>query len=535
MTRSLTAVCVALAAGTSLAQDTIIVPDDVASLQDALNPAISGIDPGDTIVLRDTITHFGTFDVDVADLTIRAAAGDSPVLDANGAGSVLTVDINTASLTLVGLTIQDGGGVGNVDRGSGVDVIEASALTVVGCTFQNNNSADLDGGGLSASSIDLVIEDSLFLENDARDGGAISLRGSSTLTMRDSRFIDNIASRDGGAMRCLMNAASTVEIIDCEFDGNACNDRGGAIRFDDLGEVLISGSTFSANTAIAQAGSDGGAITFDRVDRSTVVDCEFVGNLANGAGGAVLSFLDTGPESIEYIDSRFVSNESSGGTVASFGGNNDFVNCEFIANTALRSGDGSRDGGAIRFVQFNEDNRALGNVYNCIFEGNTAVEGGAIGLDSRCTVDVVNSTFVANSGTGGAGAIAALATGVSVDIFNSVFVGNGDDQVGIGRANESKRTSFNLFDNAETVSGEFQNNLLETDPLFVDRSNGDYRLQAGSPVIDAGSSTLYDFGVFGDFAGNPRVQDDPDTADTGIARTGPVVDMGAFEFNVNSG
>ncbi|MEL7240109.1 MAG: hypothetical protein AAGK78_14725, partial [Planctomycetota bacterium] len=69
MTRSLTAaLCLTLSAGTALSQDTITVPDDVASLQDALDPAISGIDPGDIIVLRDDITYFGTFRVDVADL-----------------------------------------------------------------------------------------------------------------------------------------------------------------------------------------------------------------------------------------------------------------------------------------------------------------------------------------------------------------------------------------------------------------------------------------------------------------------------------
>ncbi|MEO0632344.1 MAG: choice-of-anchor Q domain-containing protein, partial [Planctomycetota bacterium] len=92
-----------------------------------------------------------------------------------------------------------------------------------------------------------------------------------------------------------------------------------------------------------------------------------------------------------------------------------------------------------------------------------------------------------------------------------------------------------LFDNNELFVGLFEDNLIETDPLFVDPSNGDYSLQAGSPAIDAGSSTLYALGVFADFAGTLRVQDDPDTADTGVARIGPVIDMGAFEFNVNSG
>ncbi|MFK7884083.1 MAG: hypothetical protein AB8F26_07875 [Phycisphaerales bacterium] len=42
----------------------------------------------------------------MADLTIRA--GDSPLLDANGAGSVIKVNIGTGSVTLEGPAIQDG-------------------------------------------------------------------------------------------------------------------------------------------------------------------------------------------------------------------------------------------------------------------------------------------------------------------------------------------------------------------------------------------------------------------------------------------
>ena len=51
----------------------------------------------------------------------------------------------------------------------------------------------------------------------------------------------------------------------------------------------------------------------------------------------------------------------------------------------------------------------------------------------------------------------------------------------------------------------------------------------GSPVIDAGSN----FEVFSplnpDYAGQPRIVDDRFTPDTGVG-TGPIVDMGAYEF-----
>ena len=44
---------------------------------------------------------------------------------------------------------------------------------------------------------------------------------------------------------------------------------------------------------------------------------------------------------------------------------------------------------------------------------------------------------------------------------------------------------------AGTVSGD-PDTQLEVDPLFVDRANGDYRLDAGSPAIDAGDPAVFD-------------------------------------------
>ncbi|MEL7484204.1 MAG: right-handed parallel beta-helix repeat-containing protein [Planctomycetota bacterium] len=534
MTRSLTAICVALAAGTSLAQDTIIVPDDVASLQDALDPAISGIDPGDTIVLRDSLTHFGTFLVTVPDVTIQAAAGDSPVLDANGAGSVIRVDIgNTGDLFLDGLTIQDGGGVGNSDRGSGIEVDEALRIRVRNCVIRDNNS-DSDGGGMFGENVSFVIVDSLFLDNTAsRDGGAIRNTGDSPVTIRSTQFIDNTASRDGGAVLYNGNGDRLVQIEDSVFEGNAANDRGGAIHVQNADEFVVDRTTFTANTAIGKNGSDAGAIFMDTIEDGSIADSEFVGNLANGEGGAILSLLDTGGgNSVEYVNTRFEGNEASSSTVALFGGTCDFVNCEFVNNTSLRAGDGSEDGGAIRYRTTPGGQRALGSIFNSVFDGNVADRGGAIALGTA-TVSITNSTFVNNAALGIGDAVAGLASATDVTIVNNVFADNGTDPVEL--TGGTRVTRFNLFDVNDTIEGDESDNLFGVNPLFVEASTGDYTLQAGSPAIDAGNSDLYGFGPFADLAGNLRGQDDPDTADTGVARTGPVIDMGAFEFNVNSG
>lgn len=60
-------------------------------------------------------------------------------------------------------------------------------------------------------------------------------------------------------------------------------------------------------------------------------------------------------------------------------------------------------------------------------------------------------------------------------------------------------------------------NLNKVDPLFVDPAHGDFRLQAGSPMIDAGYPNTLDLSLT-DIAGGLRV-------------VGGVVDIGAYEYH----
>jgi hypothetical protein len=77
------------------------------------------------------------------------------------------------------------------------------------------------GGALGGDLIDLVMEDSMFLDSDARgtgaSGGGVALRQESNARIVRTTFARNSAQRAGGA---LFIGGSTVQVDDCRFFGN---------------------------------------------------------------------------------------------------------------------------------------------------------------------------------------------------------------------------------------------------------------------------------------------------------------------------
>ncbi|MEL7484203.1 MAG: choice-of-anchor Q domain-containing protein [Planctomycetota bacterium] len=536
MTRITAALAVTCLAGTAVSQQTINVPNTLPTLSLALNPAVSGLSPGDIIELSPgTYFNSGDYEVTVPDITIRGLGAAPVTLDQFGTGRIFTVSVGASgSFTLENLRLINGdAGAGD---GGAVFFGDGGTLTLIGCEFDNNTATR--GGAIWAVNTAVVMQDCTLTGNSASSfGGALRSAGggdaSDSVTITGSTFTNNAANGGNGGNGGAIDHAGSVSpltIVDSTFSGNTCTGTGGAVFTVNPTTVVVTGSMFSDNASLGTASQDTGGLFISNASDVTVRDCDFVRNLCPGSGGGLRFSGSSG----RVIDSRFVENEaSSGGAFQVLGdASAEIYNCAFIGNSALREGAELGRGGAI--IANASTIEASLFVYNSIFDGNSGTGGGAIDAAAESNVTVVNSTFVNNTSDEFGSAIWQTSSTADLQVFNSAFSGNvpSGDQIRFNGSAVVQDASFNIINGSFTLPGS---NNIEADPMFVDPSNGDYSLMPGSPAIDAGSSSLYLSPTLSDLAGNARAKDDPGTPDTGEAIIGAVIDMGAFEFTVDSG
>jgi len=257
----------------------------------------------------------------------------------------------------------------------------------------------------------------------------------------------------------------------------------------------------------------------------TVVD-----GVADGTGN-VGGGMWLNDANIVIRDCRFMRNESEygGGAVFVLHGTPKIVGCEFLRNGTQGSGGALSihfSNAVVQRCVFRDNyaglnGGAMGNndtadplILNCLFEGNEAAAAGGAVLNRRNPL-MVNCTLVRNVAPIGSAVYAEA--GVTT-MVNSIAWGGADLLAGQVHA------SYCCVEGGFAGEGN-----INTPPLFCDPENGDWRLLAGSPCIDAGNSPTVPTLIKFDLDQNPRFFDDLGTADTGVG-PGAIVDMGAFEY-----
>lgn len=454
-----------------------------------------------------------------------------------GTGDVLLVDCEFLENSAL-VTQGPKGGRRTVGDGGAIHLDPGGSFLAVRCLLTGSSAGH--GGAIDAPSTDIVLADCEFRWNRARastssgqgknnssrqfgEGGAVRSGGVLAL---GCRFTRNQAG-SGGALFASVVDASDCEFLECSGGGGGCcpggvcwgDGEGGAVR-----AITIS---LARCRFVENRSSSGGAVW----GRGTIRQCEFEANsvwdphTSPGLGGAV--FLNGGL----IFESMFLGNHCGGTGGAVF----------------------SRSGATIASTTFIENGRFTRN-------------GGAVGTSAPLTV--TGCLFIANTGGSGS-ACYATQTARSVSLSNCTFVAHGE-QVVVQNDRQDRVmeiASCIFWSNAgEAISGNTEvvfslveggfpgDGNIDADPLFVDPDGPDddpmtyldnnYRLATGSPAIDSGSNDRLPDDMFDvdhdeitaetfpiDLAGLPRRVDDPRTQDSGQGDA-PVVDMGAFEFQV---
>jgi hypothetical protein len=146
--------------------------------------------------------------------------------------------------------------------------------------------------------------------------------------------------------------------------------------------------------------------------------------------------------------------------------------------------------------------------------------GGGLNEGEGSGHQIYNNLIYDNAGPGLIMAFESGSTGTQ--IYNNTIYGNGTYGIFIGTAetgvilynNISYQNGFGNYTNSGTKTTEDRNSRLGVDPLFVNLGARDFKLQAGSPVINQGLTLSL---VTTDFAGTTRPQ-------------GAAYDIGAYEY-----
>ncbi|RNL94602.1 hypothetical protein ED312_01415, partial [Sinomicrobium pectinilyticum] len=287
----------------------------------------------------------------------------------------------------------------------------------------------------------------------------------------------------GGALYLSGNG---TKINNCIFRNNTSANRigSGAIYLWSTDNIVIENSVFENNRVIrndnSEAGNIGGGVMHIRFGKNNQIKhCKFINNSSYYPGGAIYAW----GENARIIDCYFENNHSdnTGGAI--------YVNFDdlYVSNTVFRSNNSELRGGAMY------NNSGAVKVVNSLFDKNTASDlGGAIYNSEG--IDIANTTFVDNNNT------AVVFHSFSSDeeythIYNSILYNNkagGKFTPDIAPAYSGSDISG--LDVRRSILQEHSggmNNLIGVDPLFVNSSNGNYRIRHNSPAANAGRTILF--------------------------------------------
>jgi hypothetical protein len=178
---------------------------------------------------------------------------------------------NLGTLTMMNSIVRN-----NANHGTGGGIENRGTLTIEDSEIIGNRSYEEGGGIINYGSLSL--NHTTLMRNNSHDGGAIANYGQ--LTLVDSMIAENASRSTGGG---IYNVRASLEVIHSTFRGNSSETGAGALSASQT-KVTIRDSFFIGNHVTG----NGGAITCSSQSEVNVMNSTFTGN-GNSAnhGGAI--------------------------------------------------------------------------------------------------------------------------------------------------------------------------------------------------------------------------------------------------------
>ena len=477
--------------------------------------------------------------------------------------------VNSANVTLRGLTIRDGRVKGKDQNGGGV-YVNANGFTITNCVLDSCGA--YNGGGLywANKTVGGGVLKCVFTNCVSDNDGAGLYLYPAKGFVRGTTFADCAAVNNAA---CCINGAGGV-IVDGVFT-NCTGNYGGAIRG-------VSGSSSCAvtNTSFVSCGANAGPAIYSDAG-ATLFGCRIVGsrdpkNNNNGpvnlrkasvvdtccfsrnqgkegvtvalAAGSVMkncivedqqrSVGDAGTGVVRYStgtgrvtvrDSKFLS--VAGGSMAD--GNVDFENCVFSNATVGFAFVRDRNHqNCIRDCLFTDCPEpvklAYGRYENCSFVGNVGGATVSMWNSDKTSPVLSNCVFWANTpytaDTSWHGSMGLLVKADDFDATNRVKMANCVFQ----SAQETDARAPDIRDADKTgASTALTKKVVRKGPKFVDPANGDWHLRQNSPLRDAALTLGWMTEGAADLDGKPRR-----ISSDGKAYPDSLPDIGCYECDI---
>lgn len=340
--------------------------------------------------------------------------------------------------------------------GGGVLTCKANSVNIVRSIFFDTDATR--GGAVYTQQCEVHIINSSFHQNTAFLGGAIYVMISSILIISNSQFTVNSVKAPGGSGGVIFSTDSLILISDDSFFfNNTAYINGGVVDAIET-ELLITGCTFSHNSAVVGVGgcykmNDGSAVH--------IVRSLYLGNRAGRDGGAVYVHSST----VTIEESKFNQNraKNNGGAVS-------MSDCKtHFSGTIVFNSNTAHSGGA---------------VYNAY--GSLQINGSLSINNSRACVGVV---YLAHCSTVLLGSVSSDGNTGSIFAF--------DSQVNIsGNVMSTKNNESSILESVNCSSGlNFQEGGALTAVLSRIEIRGNVRFERNNSTRGGGilavASRLY--------------------------------------------